>query len=258
MRKYLVYVIFLLTFICSANSYSEETIRLTNGEWPPYTSEKLKYNGLLSHIVSSAFEEMEIKVEYEFFPWKRAMLYVENGEFSGSIAWSKNADREAIFDFSDPIGSSSIMFFHLKSYNFDWKTEDDLQGIDIGATLGYHKLKRLEALDVPGKNFHIFAFLTDLENLELLLKERIQIFACSKEVGINLIQSNFPPDVADRFTYHPKPFYSAPLRVIFRKNSKRSKQLIPLLNEGLKRLHENGKYNKIMEDFMNGEYSIKE
>ncbi len=45
----------VLYLAVSSSSVAEETIRLTNGEWPPYLSKNLKYYGISSRIVTEAF-----------------------------------------------------------------------------------------------------------------------------------------------------------------------------------------------------------
>ncbi len=52
----------LLGFSCSG--FTEETIRLTNGEWIPFLSEDLKHYGVISRIVKEAFALEGMKVEY--------------------------------------------------------------------------------------------------------------------------------------------------------------------------------------------------
>ena len=65
--------LFLLGLFSSASA--AETIRITNGEWPPFTSERLPDKGPLSRIVAEAFALEGISVEYGYFPWRRAYDY---------------------------------------------------------------------------------------------------------------------------------------------------------------------------------------
>ena len=85
MNKLLSILIFLVLFSVSS-LFAKETIRLTNGEWLPYMSANLKYNGVASRIVTEAFALEGIEVVYSFFPWKRAYALVSNGDFDGSLA----------------------------------------------------------------------------------------------------------------------------------------------------------------------------
>ena len=64
-------LIMLITFALVANLSFAEKITLANGEWAPYLSKGLKHSGYMSHIVSEAFAEEGIEVEYVFLPWKR-------------------------------------------------------------------------------------------------------------------------------------------------------------------------------------------
>ena len=142
----LVLTISCLFFSTTGFCQEPETVRLTNGEWPPYLSEKSYKYGLYSHIVEEAFKIMGIKVEYGFFPWKRSFKLAENGDWDGSTVWAYSPEREKKFLFSEPIGHGCHVFFHLKDFKFDWQTEDDLQGIKIGGTIGYRYLVEIEKL----------------------------------------------------------------------------------------------------------------
>ena len=71
-RKLVLALLFLLLPFSALSK--EQVIRLANGEWPPYTSKDLPNYGLGSQIVSEAFAEVGIKVEYGFFPMEALLL----------------------------------------------------------------------------------------------------------------------------------------------------------------------------------------
>ena len=98
----------------SGFAFAQETIRITNGEWPPYLSEKLKHNGLASRIVREAFELEGIQVVYDFFPWNRSLMLAQTGEWDGTAVWLRSPEREQEFYISDPVVQSTYVFFHLK------------------------------------------------------------------------------------------------------------------------------------------------
>lgn len=91
-----ILMIIISIFLCNV-SFAEETVRLTNGEWAPYFSEKLKYYGIGSRIVTEAFSLEGIRVIYGFYPWKRALKLAEAGEWDGAVGWETNPDREPYF-----------------------------------------------------------------------------------------------------------------------------------------------------------------
>lgn len=120
-------------------SHAEEVVKLTNGEWPPFTSKDLKHYGVYSHIVSEAFALEGVTVEYGFFPWARGYNYVKEGNWDGSVTWAPTPDKEKDVWFSDQVFLHTKVFFHLKSFPFDWNTIEDLKGLQIGTTREYQQ-----------------------------------------------------------------------------------------------------------------------
>ena len=80
MKRIFLSSIFLL-FVFISNSFSQESIRIVTGEYPPYLSKHLKYNGVGLRIIKESFALEGIKVEYSFVPWARAFRFVKNGKF---------------------------------------------------------------------------------------------------------------------------------------------------------------------------------
>lgn len=235
-------------FLCcfSVRGYAQEIIQLLATEWPPFTSEKMDNRGIYAEIVSQAYEEMGVQVQYHFLPAKRVIRSVDGGQYVGAIAFFWNDEREKKFHFSEPIAQNDVVFFQLKTYAFDWKTTDDLQGIPIGGTLGYNTLRELKKLEAPDKEFYIHTLPSDMKNLELLILGRTKLFACGKEVGLELLREHFPAEVAASVTYHPKAFYSKSLHAVFSRKHDKSLALLESLNEGLKILRKTGRYQAIL------------
>ncbi|MBI9088969.1 MAG: transporter substrate-binding domain-containing protein [Desulfobacterium sp.] len=236
------------------NLFAAETVRLTNGEWKPFTSKKLKHYGIFSHITTEAFNTVGIKVENGFFPWKRSITLVESGEWDGTIGWAKSPEREEKFYISEPLYEGSYVFFNLKDSGFDWQYEDDLQGIKVGVTRGYVDEEWFKAMKKAGKNVIYEAATSDLQNFKKLLAGRIRIFATQKDVGLVCILENFPSDTANKIIYHPKFIRTSPLHGLFTKNNNRGKKYMNLFNQGLKNLKDSGRYEQMLQDFKKGYY----
>ena len=139
-KKFFIVLLFLTipTII-----FAEEAVRITNGEWEPYLSEHLKFYGVGSRIVSEAFALQGIRVEYGFFPWPRAYNLAKTGEWDGVVCWGYSPQEKGkskwVNEFygTDSLYEDKDVFFHLKSYPFDWKTPEDLYGIPMGGIIGY-------------------------------------------------------------------------------------------------------------------------
>ncbi|MGL5526195.1 MAG: hypothetical protein ACRDCY_20935 [Aeromonas veronii] len=69
-----------------------QELTLTTGEYPPYCSETLKYQGLIPHVVSEAFKSERVIVKFQFLPWKRAFrLSEEGGGWHCPLVWVERA-----------------------------------------------------------------------------------------------------------------------------------------------------------------------
>ncbi|MES9956434.1 MAG: transporter substrate-binding domain-containing protein [Sedimenticola sp.] len=255
MKKILRYLL-IITLVSSASCYSQEPIRLSNGEWAPWLSQDLKHYGVASHIVTEAFALEGIDVVYGFFPWARAKTLAKEGAWDGSVVWYYTEERAKDFYFSDPVVATQTAFFHLKSFEFDWDTLDDLKGMEIGATLGTTYSQDFEDAESSGK-LNVQRVSSHLLNIRKLLAGRIQLMPMAPEVAAGILRENFTTDEIEKITYHRKTLGVKPLHVIFSKKVKRNKALIPLFNKGLKRLKESGKYDQYLSASNRGEYIIK-
>jgi len=236
----------------AVNSSAEETIRLSTGDWYPYMSEELEHYGVALRIVTESFSLVGVKVEYGFYPWKRSITLAKEGDWDGAALWSHKPEREQHFLYSTkPIIAYGYVFYHLKSYDFDWKSYDDLKGIRIGGTIEYHygneffnavKEKGLSVQYVP----------KDEMNFSKLLKGRVQIVANDPLVGYAMIHKTFPPETAAEFTHHSKPIKESGLHLLIRKKHKESKGLLRLFNKGHQMLISSGKVDEYVNEFMKG------
>lgn len=257
MRSVLIGALILCwSCVFSASVFSTEPIRITNGEWPPYLSKELKHYGVVSHIVTKAFELAGVEVKYDFFTWKRSFDQAKVGRRDGTAVWFRSAEREKYFYISDPVVDAQYVYFHLKSFPFDWNTIDDLKGMTIGGTKGYNygdafmnaeKLNIIKVQRTP----------KDELNFKKMLKDRIQIFPNDLDVGYDMLRKLFSPQKAALFTHHPKPVKSDPLHLLLSKKIKRNQSMIDLFNKGLTQLKKSGQYEQMLKDSREGMYFIK-
>ena len=247
-----VCVILLLSLFPTA-ALAEGTIRITNGEWSPYLSEKLKYYGVASRIVTEAFSLEGIKAEYGFFPWKRALLLAQKGKWDGSVVWSYTEDRAKDFYYSDPVVKCKWVFFYLKTTSFDWKVIDDLRGFRIGGTLGYKYNPDFEAAEEAGR-IKVYRVPKDEQNFEKLIKGRIDIFLQDIDVGYEMLNNLFPEEKVRLFTHHPKPIKDTGFHLLLSKQVEKNKEMLTLFDRGLKRLKESGKIEQYLKESRIGKY----
>ncbi len=249
-----LFSITLFLFLLSTLN-ANDTVRISNGEWPPFFSKDLTKYGVTSHIVQEAFALENIQVKYEWYPWKRALHLARVGELNASIGWSKTEKREKDFLFSDIIINGNVVFFYLKSQSFDWYNFDDLKDIRIGSILDYQygtkmqEIKNLEGTD-------IFEVVDEKKLFQMLLKGRFHVIIINLDVGYGILNKYFSKEKVNSITYHKKVFHNEKLRLLFSNEIKENKVLLKKFNKGLQRLKDNGKFEEYYKNSRNGDYEI--
>lgn len=252
--KIRVFIVMLAMCFCmSTQTFAGDKVRITNGEWPPYMSENLKHYGLASHIVTQAFAAEGVTVEYGFFPWKRSFVLAKDGKWDGSAVWSKTADREPHFVFSEPVIQDMTVFFHRKDVSFDWKSWDDLKGLKIGGTMEYNYGPEFKAAEKAG-TFKVEYVANDETNFKKLLGGRIQIFVCNIEVGYSILNKMYDKATVNLVTNHPKAVKKDTLGLILSKKYPKHAEMMAKFNSGLAKLRAEGNLDQWLEESRRGDY----
>ncbi|WP_375749217.1 substrate-binding periplasmic protein [Vibrio sp. HN007] len=242
----------------SCSVFSNETIRLTNGEWPPFLSENLAHHGYASHLVSEAFATVGVEVEYGFFPWKRSFQYAKDGISSsgeiwhGSVVWMYNEERAKVFTYSDVLMTDHQVLFYLHSNPVEWNVVDDLNGKTIGGTLHtYYPL--LEYADKKG--IIRLERARDYQTLfTRLLAGRIDAVPHNYSVGLYFINNHLSEEQRERVTYSPTEMHKNPYYLILSNNIPENQKYKKLFNQGLKNIKANGTYRKLQNNLEQGMY----
>ncbi|MCP3922325.1 MAG: amino acid ABC transporter substrate-binding protein [Desulfobacterales bacterium] len=231
-----------------------ETIKLTNGEWTPYLSKKMKHFGFASHVVEKSFAKEGIKVKWGFYPWNRSLVLAKQGKWDGSVVWSKNKERQKDFYYSNAqVLHLKDVFFHRKDFPFKWNKIKDLKGLKVGATLGYTYGAELKKAEKSGL-IKVQRVKDEVLNFRKLIKGRINIYGVSKNVGYSTLKKNFKSSEVSLITNHPKPYKSSIYHLILNKKSKKNKNFMLLFDKGYKKLVKSGELKKMEADLIFGKY----
>jgi len=252
-KKLFIVTMFVCFLLFQAPGFSQEKILISTGEWPPYTSEKMKHFGYSLHVISKAFETQGYQVEYKFLPWKRAYVMAELGKFTGSAAWFLNKKRQEEFYFSEPVSASTTVLFHRKDKVVEWNTLEDLKKYRIGITHGYTYGDLFNSA-AKQYGFKLDTSPTDVSGFKKLLKKRIDIMLCDLGVGYQLLHSEFPATQQSLVTNNPKVMVENTAHFIATKKRKDSQDKIKLINKGLKQMKTSGLLDKFEDNLINGYY----
>lgn len=232
--------------LLSTGVRAEETITLTSGEWLPYISEKSPHQGPVSRIVSEAFALEGVRVNYVFRPWSRAYAEADTDSANGSIVWSaskRDTDRNRRFYFSDVVFDGQSVFFHLKSYPFQWSGYRQLAGRKIGGTAGYeYAFDKSPLIQIDR------SAASDELNFRKLAAGRFDLFPANLDVGLYIMRHELPPEQSELLTWNARPYNVTRYHLILNKKSAANRRYLALFNRGLKRLKDSGKYEQYMQD----------
>ncbi|MDK2123384.1 substrate-binding periplasmic protein [Parachitinimonas caeni] len=230
--------------LCSV-AIAEEPVRLAIGDWPPYTSPSNPKAKLIERIVTEAFRLEGLRTEYEYLPWKRSYLYVQEGKSDGTFPWNKTDEREREFIYNKiPLVRDEGVYFHLKSTKFDWHVFDDIRKYKVGYTIGYKQEQLYKKSGIEADP----AMTADL-NFKKMLAGRIDVYHTSKVVGYALINEHFTPAERKLFTHHPKVIEENVYYLLFSRKTPNGQQLADKLDAGLQKMIDSGAYAKLVAEY---------
>ncbi|WDE09721.1 substrate-binding periplasmic protein [Thalassomonas haliotis] len=241
MKKLLLPLCLFIASLGAFTCFAQETIRIATGEFPPYYSQKYKNYGPTPAIVVQAFAQVNIKVEFGFFPWNRSLELAKNNIWDATCCWFETPEWGADFYYSDAVRVREKIFFHLKSYPFDWQSFDDLKGLRIGATVKYSYGEAFDAANKAGKLLIEQAPSNEM-NLKKLFVGRIDIFPIDRQMGYQLLADSFSPEKTQLITHHPKILFTDSVKLLVSKKHPKNQYFIDKFNQGLKMLKEKGEY----------------
>lgn len=253
--------VFVLMLACSLlampltqQSVAQESIVVASGEWAPYTGKDLPEQGFCNHILSEAFATQGISVKFEYFPWNRSLLMVRDGNAALTAPWTPNEERKQQYAINaEPVVTSENVLFHLKETPFAWQTMDDFSGKTIAITSGYFYGDAFKAAAEAGV-FTADEGKDDATSLRKLLAGRVDAFICDKIVCMDMARKDLSAEDLARLTYSEKVVSTASLHAFFTKEAPETPAMLQALDAGLKQLREDGTYDAIIQDVLDGKY----
>ncbi|WP_097459059.1 substrate-binding periplasmic protein [Mangrovitalea sediminis] len=213
----------------------DDTVYITTNDWPPYVDVGAPDLGPLARVINRVFNEAGYKVKYVVQPWKRDKKLVVDGHADALMPAYCSPDRVKYYLCSEPLVTGKLVLFHRTDFPFQWKTVKDLEGLKIGATLGYYYGADFERMEKAGK-LQILRIASDETNMRLLMMGRIQLFPQDEAVGYAMIKQLFPRDRWHDITNAPRPLHRESLYLLFTRATPRGRHLMDVFNKGLLKL----------------------
>ncbi len=228
--------------VCAQNN----TLMISTGEWAPYVSKEIAGGGMSREIVEAALNEAGLDFEMCFFPWKRAMLSMKNGQYGASFPWVKRKSREKYSLYSGPLHKYKISLFYLKDKypeGIENTSVTALKNLSIGVVRGY-----VQGVQYKEMGLRVIELTDNEMGIQMLVRGYIDLMSESSDVGRYVINKIYP-DQKDRFGDVAAPIESESLYMLFPKVKGNSPDILRKFNAGLKKIKENGKYDHIVQKY---------
>ncbi|MCG8572735.1 MAG: transporter substrate-binding domain-containing protein [Spirochaetes bacterium] len=242
MKKYFS----LLLILISVLSFSQSKIILTTGEWAPYTSKSMSEYGAFTEILTAVLKEMGVNYEYQWYPWKRAEDEVRKGNAFACFPYLKNEERLKVYDYSEPLLSSTGKFFYLRSNikkEVKWASLADFKSFTMGGVGGYWYLSEFEKAGLK-----IDLASSDESNISKLYNKRIDFALTDELVGWDIIKKQFP-NAINQFATLDKPFNENYLHLMVSRKYPNSKKLMEQFNKAFASIKSKGIYARILKKY---------
>lgn len=158
-----------------------EQLRIVTDSWAPYVYEEDgEPKGIDYEVTAEVFKRLGVDVRWEFMPWKRCMLMVDQGLVDGVIdIFPSELRSRQLYYSSEPLSEVEFVLFQAGGRPHAVNSLDDLRGLTVGTTAGYDYGK--EFLESP--LFHREPAPTQEANFGKLLRGRIDLLITDRWVG---------------------------------------------------------------------------
>jgi len=240
--------LFLILWVCvigfSAKGLAETTLVIATGELPPYVSE-IKNESFLTEVLHEVGREMGVNFVFKFMPWKRCELALESHEAWGAVPYVQIPERDKKYYFSEKLLNRQSKFFYYspdgKQKQIPYAELSDLKGYIIGGVRGYYYEQTLLQAGL-----HVELVTTDELNFRKLKAGKVDLIPSDEVVGFYIIRKRYPREVGNFFMLS-KPLDELTDHLMTSKNYPDTQRLLTRFNAALKKIKENGVYQRILD-----------
>jgi polar amino acid transport system substrate-binding protein len=224
---------------------AEETLGLAVGEWKPFISESLPKYGPVLEVVSRAFEEENIKVEYTFRPWKRAMVMTKKGKFDGTPGWIFSDERALDFDFSNSLlTQKDVIIFH-RDHKIDFSSAADFSEKRTLVLLGSYVGDEFDQMAKQGQ-LTVDESRSYLQMFKMLLRKRTDFIYVGELIAADIIKNKLSQFQRDQLVVKDSFRKPHKYHLLVSRLNANGRKILGAFNSGLNKLRTSGEYDLII------------
>jgi polar amino acid transport system substrate-binding protein len=236
----------LLSLAVSAATWAGETLTLRADHWMPFNGDPHGGRpGFVIELARAIYTPHGITVDYQVLPWARAVKGVEDGQFDGAIAATREDVPDAVFP-SEPLGNQTATLFVPAASAFQFHGVQSLNGVRFGCVNDYSYSDELDAYIAANPGGSVNALAGDkpaVQAVVLLQRGRLDVFVEDASVFREAVREAGAEASAFRAaaTLATKPLYIA-----FSPRRPTSARFAQLYDEGVARLRASGELQQLL------------
>ncbi|WP_342654261.1 transporter substrate-binding domain-containing protein [Pseudomonas sp. F3-2] len=115
-----------------------EKLRIVTEPWSPYIIvDDQHVSGLDYDTTSIVFQRLGIDVQWQFLPWKRCLMMLQQGDADGILDIFQASERDNLLYPAEPMSDVNYVMYQANARPHAFNSLDDLRGLTIGVSPGY-------------------------------------------------------------------------------------------------------------------------
>jgi len=242
--------LFILALCLLLTTLQAEKITIVTEEYPPYNYlYENKITGMSAEVVLLVTKEANVEYTHDIYPWARAYQMAQRDSNTLIHSIGRTTKRENIFQWIGVIAPAQFCVISLKSRNdIQIKSLNDLKKYKIGTIRDDIQEKYLISKGFK-KNKQIITVNQQQQNFDLLLKERIDLWASVELTASYIAKENhyvYDKLLERKFCFEN--LSNEGTYMAFSKNT--SPHIIKTFKKALLKIKENGTYDKILKKYL--------
>ncbi|WP_052741654.1 substrate-binding periplasmic protein [Kiloniella litopenaei] len=247
-KRVLVVIAFLVLTGIIYNRTSADELRLTTGEYPPFTTQNIPGGGIVSEIVELVIREMGYDFTVDYLPWKRGYVLSKKGTYAATYPYLLTEERVNEFHYSDPIIEWRSHVYVRRDSGIVYNSSLDLLGLRECLPHHYGGLPELDKLHAEGKIKRVRT--PYIKSCWLMILNGRADFFVEDVFVADIFRREVLTERFDEIVELERTISTDYGYIIFPRGFDRSEKLVAQFNDTLADLSESGKILEIKETFL--------
>lgn len=228
-------------WFASASGGGPTRINVDSENAPFMSAQEGKPSGVYPAVLIAAFARIKQPLVLETKPWKRALLELDQDK-AGIGGIYKNDERNAKYDFSEPILTENIVIYFNTDKPIDFKTLADLNGKRVGVIRGWSYGNAFDAARKDGK-FTTEDVVNDRANFLKLAHGRLDAVLAVREAGKMVINAEKLTNIDQSKAF----LASNQAHLAFNKSAKQT-ELLAQFSQAIAQMKQDGTLDRIVNE----------